>query len=355
MLLVAISFYLFTTFIMGTSKIDKEALRTCASRCAEFLYDTHGVLESTPTCSMHDIIRNVEALLRVFVMLLKGTYIKCTLPRPRISKHFGTALTELGATLQILRMACKAFSLAHVNISGASARAKAAVVHSAIDLKFVAENFDTVRTYLDHLLGIYGENDAKWWFQYLAVFRTSAENITTAARASGDILGWMAVMDEEAQQLGPKVSPMGMDKAEHERGCSSPAESQNVWDGDDLVKLKRYSLEIKAHIIALRILMDFLEQERPRNASQAAATRDDDWRDSESAAVSEDSAASRTLLIRSIEMMEAELALMYEKSAIARAEYKATTGRLERMTSRISIQRWVLIGGMKMKMDKYRN
>lgn len=340
--------------MMRSSKIDKEVLRTCASRCAEFLYDMHGVLESTPTCSMHDIIREVESLLRVFVMLLKGTYTKCTLPRPRTSKHFGTAIIELGVTLQILRMACKAFSLAHVSLSGASASAKVAVVHSAIDLNLVAENLDTIRTYLDHLLGIYGEKDATWWFQYLADFRTSAENISTAARASGDITTWMAAVDKETQELGPTVSPMGMDEAEHERECSSPTETQNVRGKNDLIKLERYLLELKEHIEILRSFVEIFEQVPLSKASQAAAISNDDWQASESTAVSEDSAASRAVLIRDIKMREAELARMYEKLAIARAKCKASTGRWDRMTSRISTQRWVPIGGMKMKIDKNR-
>lgn len=355
MLLVIISFYLFTTFIMRTSKINKELLRICASRCAEFLYDMHGVLKSTPTCSMHDIVRDVEALLRVFVMLLKGTYTKCTLPRPRVSKHFDNALIELGVSLQILRIACKAFSFVHVNVSGATpASAKAAVVHSAIDLKLVAENIDTIRTYLDRLLGIYGDEDAQWWFQYLAVFRTSAETILKAARASGDVTRWMAVMDEEAQRLGPTVSPMGMNKAEQEREHSSPTETQNIRNDNDIISLERYLLELKEHTEALRIFRETFEQVPPSKASQPATTSNDDWRDSEIAGRCEDSAASRALLIRNIEMREAELFLMYEQLAIA--ENKATTKRRwERMSTRISNQRWEPIGGMKMEIIKCRS
>lgn len=267
---------------MRSSKIDKDVVRTCASRCAEFLYDMHAVLESTPTCSMHDIVRGVEALLRVFVMLLKGIYIKCTLPRPRTSRHFSTALLELGDAVQKLRVACKAFGLAHVNLPGASATAKAAVVHSAIDLKVIAENFDTIRSYLDHLLGLYGDNDAKWWFEYLAVFKTCAENISTAARASGDITTWMAAVEEEPQQLGLTASSMVADGAVHERTCTNPAVTQNTWENNDPIKLRRHILELK----------EFIEE---------------DMRDSKSTAVSEDSAASRALLIRDIEMMEGEL------------------------------------------------
>lgn len=315
---------------------------------------------------MHKIIQEVEALLPIFVMLFKGTYAKCTPPRPRTAAHFRSALVEVGDTLQLLRTACKPSSLAHLdatNIDG-SASAEAVVVHSAIDLNLVAENLDTIRDYIDHLLGIHGENDAKYWFQYLAVFRTAAENITTAARISGNTLDRMAAVDEEPRGRSlttPAASPplIGTDDTGHERDHSSLTETRTVLDDDDQIRLVKYYFELKAYVKRMRTYAAALEAAMPSNSHGAAAPSDDgdddgDWRGSESTAASADSVTCITLLQRDIEAMEAEIVLIGEKSAIAEAEYKATTPRWERIISRIVVQPWVLMDRMKWKIERFR-
>lgn len=305
---------------------------------------------------MHNIVHEVEALLSIFVMLSKGTYTKCTPPRPRTANRLRSALVEVGDTLQILRIACKPFNLAHGNNFDGSASAEAAVVSAAIDLSLVAENLDTIRDHLDHLLGVHGDNDAKFWFQYLAVFRTAAENISTAARTSGDIAGWMAAADEEPRGLGltASSSPIGTDETENERECGSLTETETILDDDDQAHLVRYYLMLKAHIKRMRTYTAALAEVMPSNSHQAAATSDDNWRSSVSTAASVDSATCLTLLQRDIEAMEAEIVLIGEKSAIAEAEYIATTPRWERIISRICVQPWVLMDRMKWKIDKFR-